>query len=301
MQVNLHSMAGSSWLQSFLSPAAVRRCFPFKYFRPLTEHLRRHGLLGGLMMKVHEEDKNELNTSTSLRSLAEVEEIIGYKFDNQSLLLEAFTHVSCKKNLSYERLEYVGDSVLNLLISKQQFFLYPNLQPGTLSHLRSANIDTEKLARAAVRHKLHRYLRHNHPALCKQIGAFMSDLSRFPLHSHGLIDAPKVLADIVESTIGATFIDSKSSMDITWKVAKTLLQPMITPETLQDHPVKKLYETCQKRGLKIRLKDLWVKEGAYQIIVDGHMKARGECHAKKEIALNRAAHNAYNQIVRNFG
>ncbi|XP_047311714.1 ribonuclease 3-like protein 3 isoform X2 [Impatiens glandulifera] len=297
-------MAGSSWLQSFLSPA-VRRCFPSQYIKPLTEHLRRHGLLGGgLMMKVlveEEQDDNELKTSTSFPCLSEVEDIIGYKFNNQLLLQEAFTHVSCNKNLSYERLEYVGDSVLNLLISKQQFFVYPNLQPGILSHLRAANIDTEKLARAAVKHKLHRYLQHNHPALSKQIGAFMSDLSRFPLHSHGLIDAPKVLADIVESTIGATFIDSNSSMDITWKVAKTLLQPMITRETLQDHPMKKLHETCQKRGMKIRLQDLWVKEGAYQIIVDGHLKGRGECRAKKEIALNRAAHNAYNQIVRNLG
>lgn len=51
-----------------------------------------------------------------------------------------------------------------------------------------------------------------------QIQAFINALPKYPLHSHGLIDAPKVLADIVESTIGAVFVDSNSSIDTTWKV-----------------------------------------------------------------------------------
>ena len=88
---------------------------------------------------------------------------------------------------------------------------------------------------------------------------------------------------------------------ILWQVAKGLLQPIITPEMLQIHPVKKLYETCQKNGLKIRLKDRWLKEGAYEVIVNNHLMGRGKCRAKKEIALNRAANNAYNEIVRKLG
>ena len=84
-------------------------------------------------------------------------------------------------------------------------------------------------------------------------------------------------------------------------MAKGLLQPIITPEMLQIHPVKKLYETCRKNGLKIRLKDRWLKEGAYEVIVNNHLTGRGKCRAKKEIALNRAANNAYNEIVRKLG
>lgn len=51
-----------------------------------------------------------------------------------------------------------------------------------------------------------------------QIQTFIDVLPEHPLHSHGLIDAPKVLADVVESTLGAVFIDSDCSIDTTWKV-----------------------------------------------------------------------------------
>ncbi|KAJ8554530.1 hypothetical protein K7X08_025208 [Anisodus acutangulus] len=48
-----------------------------------------------------------------------------------------------------------------------------------------------------------------------KIQSFINVLPEYPLHSHGLINAPKVLADVVESTIGAVFIDSNSSIDTT--------------------------------------------------------------------------------------
>lgn len=85
------------------------------------------------------------------------------------------------------------------------------------------------------------------------------------------------------------------------QVAKGLLQPIITPEVLQTHPVRKLYETCQKHGLKLQLVDLWLKEGAYEVIVDKNLKGRGKCRAKKEVALNRAANNAYIKVVTKLG
>lgn len=46
----------------------------------------------------------------------------------------------------------------------------------------------------------------------------MKALEKYPFHSYGLIDAPKTLADIVESTIGAIYVDSNSSIDTTWEV-----------------------------------------------------------------------------------
>lgn len=52
-----------------------------------------------------------------------------------------------------------------------------------------------------------------------QIRVFIKALEKYPYHSYGLIDAPKTLADIVESTIGAIYIDSNSSIDTTWEVS----------------------------------------------------------------------------------
>ncbi|KAA8524728.1 hypothetical protein F0562_011151 [Nyssa sinensis] len=191
---------------------------------------------------------------------------------------------TCQNFVSYERLEFVGDSVLNFLIAKEHYFLYPDLPPGKLTPLRAANVDTEKLARVAIKLNLHKYLRHKKPLLDGQIREFMDAILEYPLHSYGLIDAPKALADVVESTIGAIFVDSKS-MDTTWKVVKGLLEPRITPEMLQAHPAKKLYETCQKNGFKIRLVDLWSKEGAYEIFVNNQLKGR-EKLARVAIKLN---------------
>lgn len=113
--------------------------------------------------------KKEADTK-SLPSLKEVEKIIGYSFNNPNLLHQAFTHPTYQKNcVSYERLEYVGDSVLNLLITKEQLFMYPDLPPGLLSPLRAANVDTEKLARVAVKHNFHKYVRYGNPGTRKKV------------------------------------------------------------------------------------------------------------------------------------
>lgn len=233
-------------------------------------------------------------------SLDEVEEITGYNFRDPSLLRQAFTHASCPAmtTSSYERLEYVGDSVLNLLISREDYFAYPELQPGKLTRLRAANVDTEKLARVAVKHGLHKYLRHKKPLLDGQIREFMDAIADYPLHSSGLVNAPKVLADIVESTIGAIFIDSNSSIDTTWKVVKRLLEPIITPKTLQTHPVTKVNELCQKHGLKLQFVDLWRETGEIEVFVDNEFVERATYTSKRLIAQNRAANNAYKEIVR---
>ncbi|KAF9688275.1 hypothetical protein SADUNF_Sadunf02G0180700 [Salix dunnii] len=237
-----------------------------------------------------------------LADLDEVEEIIRYEFKNKKLLEEAFTHASFSdKCFSYERLEYVGDSVLNLVLTKEQYFMYPDLPPGALTRLRAANVNTEKLARVAVKHKLHRYLRHKKPLLEEQIREFSQAILDYPLHSNGLVDVPKALADIVESTIGAVFIDSNFSIEIVWKIFKDLLEPIISQETLKVHPVTELYEVCQKRNLKLKFVDLWEKNMAFDVFIEDQFMGRGTYGLKKEIAHNRAANDALNNIEKVFG
>ena len=107
--------------------------------------------------------------------LSELETITGYTFKNKDLLKQAFTHASYKADdsNSNERLEYLGDSVLNHLVAKLHYFMYPNMMPGELTRLRAANVDTEALARAALKYKLHKYLRHKKPALDKKVVLFI--------------------------------------------------------------------------------------------------------------------------------
>ncbi|XVF21010.1 hypothetical protein REPUB_Repub12eG0053600 [Reevesia pubescens] len=242
----------------------------------------------------------ESTQNNSLPSLDEVEEILGYEFNNKGLLEEAFTHGSLGLGFSNERLEYVGDSVLNLLFTKEQYFEYPNLPPGELTRLRATNVDSDKLARVAVKHGLHRYLRHKKPLLEEQIRQFSKEIERHPLHSNGLVDVPKALADLVESIIGAVFIDSNSSIDIVWKVFKDLLEPIIRRETLKIHPVTELYEVCQKKNMKVKFVDLWKESTTFDVFIDDKFVGRGAYSLKKEIAQNRAAKDALENISRIF-
>ncbi|WOH05756.1 hypothetical protein DCAR_0625177 [Daucus carota subsp. sativus] len=235
----------------------------------------------------------------SSENLQQVEEIIGYSFRNKGLLEEAYTDPSYTKNpkSSYERLEFLGDTVLNFLMGTELFSLYPDLMPGELTQLRSANVSTEKLARAAAEHGLYRFLRHDKPLLSAQIEEFVSTFSRYSLSCVGLIDAPKTLANIVESTIGAVFVDCNNSNEITSKVIKKLLQPIIIPSTMTRHPVTLLFEICQKNGFHIEVIDSWQENGQIEIMIANKYVGRGEYKTKKAIAYNRAAADAYNDIV----
>ncbi|XP_065874728.1 ribonuclease 3-like protein 3 [Euphorbia lathyris] len=195
-----------------------------------------------------------------LPSLEGAEEILGYKFENNRLLEEAFTDSSFPdKGFSYERLEYIGDSVLNF-----------SLQRNTFS---TANIDTEKLTRVAFKHGFHRFLRHNKPLLEDQ-----------------------VLADIVESTVGAVFIDTNYCLDSVWKVFKDVLEPIISRETVKIHPVTELYEECQKRNLKVKFVDSWRKSIAFHVLIEDKLVGRATYGFKKDIAYNRAAKDALDNI-----
>ncbi|KAI9095377.1 hypothetical protein K1719_026411 [Acacia pycnantha] len=247
---------------------------------------------------------------TPPRNLDEVEEILGYNFKNKCLLEEALTHPSYYHNTkddnhnneaetkcsSFERLEFLGDAVLNFLVTKEQFFSYPDFSSGVLTRLRAANVDTEKLARVAVKHQLYSYLRHRKSLLEEQIDEFIKEILEYPIHSNGLIDVPKCLADLVESIIGAVFIDSHSNIDIVWQVFRPLLEPMIDAETLKTHPVTELYQVLQKHNLKPQFVDLWKDSMAVEVLVDGQLVGKGICGSKKEIAQNRAALNALQNI-----
>lgn len=132
------------------------------------------------------DNTTETNGSTDPDQPLEIEsleKILNYKFKDKNLLLKAFTDVSyveekCveKRCDSNEVLELIGDSVLNLVITYEFVKLYPRESPGQLTKLRAVNVDTEKLARVAVKHKLYRYLRHKKPMLEEQVSYFLKTL-----------------------------------------------------------------------------------------------------------------------------
>jgi hypothetical protein len=145
---------------------------------PQREEEEEEEAVNRLLQNINIQEKKQ--SGSTLPDLVEVEKILGYRFKNKRLLEEAFTHSSFSGDgASYERLEYVGDAVLTLLFTKEHYFLYPDLPPGPLTQLRAANVDSEKLARAAVKHGLHSFLRHKKPFLEEKVSSSTFDLFSF--------------------------------------------------------------------------------------------------------------------------
>ncbi|OEL29167.1 Endoribonuclease Dicer-like protein 1, partial [Dichanthelium oligosanthes] len=229
-----------------------------------------------------------------------LEGALGIKFQNKGLLVEAITHASRPSSgvSCYQRLEFVGDAVLDHLITKHLFFTYTDLPPGRLTDLRAAAVNNENFARVAVKHKLHAHLRHGSSALETQIREFVKDVQEELLkpgfNSFGLGDckAPKVLGDIFESIAGAIFLDSGYDTSTVWKVFQPLLDPMVTPDTLPMHPVRELQERCQQQAEGLEYKASRTGNVAtVEVFVDGIQIGVAQ-NPQKKMAQKLAARNA---------
>lgn len=104
------------------------------------------------------------------------EDILGYKFRDKSYLLQAMTHASYTPNRltdCYQRLEFLGDAVLDYLITRHLYEDPRQHSPGALTDLRSALVNNTIFASLAVRHGFHKYFRHLSPALNEVIDRFV--------------------------------------------------------------------------------------------------------------------------------
>lgn len=171
-----------------------------------------------------------------LDGYSQFEALIGYNFNDRSYLLQAMTHASYSPNRltdCYQRLEFLGDAVLDYLITRH-LYEDPRLHsPGALTDLRSALVNNTIFASLAVRHSFHKYFRHLSPGLNDVIDRFVriqhenghSISEEFYLISEDECDqaedveVPKALGDVFESVAGAIFLDSNMSLDTVWRVS----------------------------------------------------------------------------------
>ena len=92
-------------------------------------------------------------------SLGELENSIGYKFKNKKLLDEAITHKSVNSDFNNERLEFLGDSVISLVVSEALHLKENSLDEGKLSIYRSRIVSRSSLSKAGLKIKLDKYLK----------------------------------------------------------------------------------------------------------------------------------------------
>nr|XP_054928461.1 endoribonuclease Dcr-1-like isoform X3 [Dermacentor andersoni] len=186
---------------------------------------------------------------------------IGYRFRDRAYLLQAFTHASYHYNRltdCYQRLEFLGDAVLDYLITRHLYDDPQRHSPGTLTDLRSALVNNTFFASLAVKYDFHRYFKNVSPGLFAVIQRFV-EMKRL---NNGLgyheeyyleeeeceeaeeVEVPKALGDIFESVAGAIFLDSNMSLDTVWQVYYAMMKPEI--EYFSTHvpksPIRELLE-----------------------------------------------------------
>ena len=128
--------------------------------------------------------------------MRELQNAIGYHFQNPNLLQQALTHTSyanevCQNGLySYERLEFLGDSILGFTAADYLLSAFPQLHEGDLSKLRADLVCETSLAQTARKLNLGQYLR----------------LGRGE-EACGGREKPSIIADVVESVIAAIYLD----------------------------------------------------------------------------------------------
>ncbi|PWZ54428.1 Endoribonuclease Dicer 3b [Zea mays] len=218
---------------------------------------------------------------SKIKDIEELEAKLKYNFSVKGLLLEAISHPSVQElgvDYCYQRLEFLGDSVLDLLITQHLYATHTDVDPGELTDLRSASVSNENFAQAVVRNNIHNHLQHGSGILLEQVTEYV----RSNLEYHGkenqflqqaTCKAPKVLGDIMESITGAIFIDVNFDVDLVWKIVEPLLSPMITPDKLALPPYRELLELCSHLGCFIESK--CTSEGE-ELIIEMKVQLRDE-------------------------
>ena len=219
--------------------------------------------------------------------IEEFESEIGYKFKDRSLLKNAFTHTSYaneNKIKSNEKLEFLGDAILEFTVSEYLYKNYSSLKEGEMTKVRATVVCEESLHKVALKYKFNEML-------------YLGKSEKIS----GGAKKTAILADSVEAVIAAIFMDSnieeakrfilnnlkasieEASKNVGKKDYKTVLQ-----EELQKHgSVKIEYNIIKEEGpdhdktfvAEVRCNGKYLAEG------EGNTKKQAEMEAAKK-ALN---------------
>ena len=164
------------------------------------------------------------------RSTERLCQALGHTFNNPGLLLEGLTHRSAAAT-NNERLEFLGDAILNFVIAAELFRVYPQATEGELSRLRASLVKQDALASLARTLALGDYLQ----------------LGLGELKSGGL-RRDSILADALEAVFGAVYLDSdlETCRSLILRLYRDLLASLPAADTLKD-PKTRLQEYLQAR------------------------------------------------------
>lgn len=180
-----------------------------------------------------------------MHSLGNLENALDYQFNNRALLERAVTHRSHNAQHN-ERLEFLGDSVLNFVVASLLYQRFDKVDEGDLSRLRASLVKQSALAQIAITLNLSEYLR----------------LGEGELKSGGF-RRPSILSDALEAIFGAVYLDG--GFDSAYHVIKHQYTPILStvnPQTLGKDPKTLLQELLQSARLDLPVYSVVATHGA---------------------------------------
>jgi ribonuclease-3 len=212
---------------------------------------------------------------------------LGYRFQDPRLLRQALTHRS-HSAAHNERLEFLGDGVLNCVIASLLYHRFPGLPEGHLSRLRANLVNQDSLSRLALSLDLGEHLL----------------LGEGELKSGGF-RRPSILADALEAVLGAAFLDGR--FEAAAAMVERLYEPLLAevdPSTHGKDPKTLLQELLQARHLPLpRYNVVSVRGEAHEqhfhvecLIPELDIRTEGEGPSRRS-AEQSAARAAYDSAV----
>lgn len=208
---------------------------------------------------------------------SDLEQILKYSFKNKSILHKALTHKSYDNNTNNEKLEFLGDRVLGLIISKKLLEKYPSEKEGIIDKKFANLVNKKTCINIAKKLNLKKYL---------YLGASHKNLER---------SADKIVSDSLEAIVGAIYLDGglKSSEKFVLSFWETYIDESVVT---QIDSKTKLQEYSLKRFKKLPKYTFFKKTGPQhkplfktEVEITGSKKVIGEGTSKKNAQQNAAA------------
>ncbi len=225
------------------------------------------------------------NLSELFEHIEELEKEIGYTYTDKKNLVLAMTHSSyanenkSDKLQSNERLEFLGDAVLNIVVSEYIYLNYPNLAEGDLTKARASTVCESSLVICANKIELGRYLL----------------LGRGEENTGGR-KRVSILSDAFEALIASIYLDSgiESAKAFIYKYLLDIICSSVKGTVFLDYKTQ-LQEKVQKKGEYKIIYEIIEEKGpdhdkkfVAQVIVDDHINGIGGGRSKKEAEQNAA-------------
>ena len=173
----------------------------------------------------------------------DIQNRIGYNFKDQSLLELALTHKSFSNTANNERLEFLGDSILNSIISEYLFLRFNNQKEGLLTRMRAFLVKAETLTTKAEELSLEKIIK---------LSKGTANLSKERKNS--------ILEGAFEAVIGAIFIDGgwNVAKEITLKTFKKNLEVLSEDMTFKDAKteLQELFQSLKSDLPKYNVEDI---------------------------------------------